>query len=188
MNPYPWLKTHLFYLIIIAIGLVAFRSWLAEHDHGLQMEQQMKISENTVKSLQAQIVSNDAAASATIQALQNKAATVKTPTQAIQAIPSVQIADLPLNPRPSPMDPNSVVVDAMPLFQTLEKAKEDAVKLQTCNTDLVAEKGIVAAKDDEIVALKKKPKFWARIKSHGRWAVIGMLAYEGARIYLTHKP
>lgn len=155
-----YLKTHLFYVIIIAIGLVAFRSWLQEHDARVLAEQTVKQSELKVSDLTTQIkLTSDAAASAQA-ALQKRVAEVRTPSQAIAAIPDV--STLPLNTRPAPGLPGGVIVDAVPLFQSLAQCKSDAIELTACRTNFSTQEKIIAEKDTQIKALTAKPRFWKR--------------------------
>jgi cytoskeletal protein RodZ len=175
MNLKQYLGTHLFYIVVIAIALVFGRAWLQEHDARLLAEEQIKKSEQQVEDLQKQIASNDAAAAkqvASVRALQQK---TKTPEQAIAAIPS--LSDVPINTRIGPT-PGTAIVDIMPLFEDLAHCKEDAVELQACQVDYKAETAIAAHKDEQIVALQKKPRFWKRVISSLKTAAIGAVAAE----------
>ncbi len=185
MNPYNYLKTHAFYIILILVGLVAFRSWLQEHDARLQSLQDVKLAEVTVQSLQAQIKATDAAASRAQATLAAKVKAVKTPAQAIAAIPDV--STLPLNTRPVPGDPTAVQVDVLPLFQELAACRSDAIALTACTKDLESEKGIVTQKEVEITALKAKPRFWSRVKHELKTAVTGAVVFEVVKVVLTKR-
>jgi hypothetical protein len=175
-----YLKTHIFYIAIIAMVLISGRVWLQEHDARVLAEQQIKVSEATVKTLQAQIADTQAQADKTIAAIKAKVVIVKTPAQAIAAIP--EVSSLPLNSRPAP--DGGVTVDAVPLFQTLAQCKEDAVQLNACTVNSKAKDDIITQKDLEITALKKKPGFWTRLKSQGKAAIVGAVMFEGLKIVL----
>lgn len=164
---------HAFYLIIIAVGLVAGYSWLKEHDQRLLSDQQVKVSEARVQSLQSQIEANSVAAQQTIALLKKQAATVRTVPQAIAAIPDV--SNLQLTPRALPDDPTRVSVEALPLYNELNQCRQDAAELGACrkNAELMTEQ--LGEKQKEIVALKKKPKFWARFKSTAKTVGIGAI-------------
>jgi hypothetical protein len=175
MNLKQYLGTHVFYIVVIAIAILLGRAWLQEHDARLLAEQQIKKSEQQVEDLQKQIATNDAAAAKQISSLQILQQQTKTPQQAIAAIPS--LSKIPLNTRIGPTG-GTVIVDAVPLFQELAHCKEDAVELAACQADYKAEVAIAAQKDEEIAALKKKPRFWKRVISTLKTALIGGAAAE----------
>jgi hypothetical protein len=176
-----YLSTHVFYVVVIAVALLCGRAWLQEHDARVLAEQQIKQSEQQVEGLQKQIQVTDAAAQQQISTLRALTAKTKTPQQAIAAIPS--LSDVPLNSRPGPTS-STVVVDAVPLFQELAQCKQDAVELNACQSDYKAEVAIAAQKDDEIKTLKKKPRFWKRLVSTLKTALIGGAAAEILHIAL----
>lgn len=178
-----YLKTHLFYVVLIVVGLICGRVWLQEHDARVLAEQQIKVSEATVKTLQAQIVDTQAQADKTIATIKAKVIIVKTPAQAIAAIP--EVSSLPLNSRPAP--DGGVTVDAVPLFQELAQCKEDAVQLNACTVESKKKDEIIGQKDLEITALKKKPGFWTRLKGQGKAAIFGAVVFEGLKIVLGGK-
>jgi thiamine biosynthesis protein ThiC len=171
-NPMNYLKTHIFYIALIAVGIIAGRAWLLEHDARVAAEVMAKQAETSVKVLQQSIADNDAKTAATIAALQQALAKIKTPAQAIAAIPSV--SGLPINSRPAIDNPTQVSVDAVPLYQELNQCKQDAVSLNSCQADLKAEKEIVEQKDVEIKALRKKPSFFKRVIGAAKAVGIGI--------------
>lgn len=168
-----YLKTHVFYVALIAVGLFLGHVWLAEHDARQLADQQVKISEARVAGLQQQIDANRELANATITELKRRAAVVKTVPQAIAAMPDVSA--LPLNSRALPDSPNQVAVDALPLYQTLNQCKQDTVELGACkaNAKLVSEQ--LDEKNGEIKTLKQKPSFWHRLKSTAKTIGIGAI-------------
>jgi hypothetical protein len=189
-----WLKQyalhHLFYIILIVGGVVGFRLWLSEHDQRVAIENKVKANDQLVKSLQDGIASRDALLAKQNQVVVKVVHDVQTTTQAVAAVPQLvtpqQAVDL--KPTVSTTDPNAVEVQAKPFIALLGDYKIVQQENATCQADLADEKKIEAADQDTIKELKKKPKFWARMKSHGKVAIIGMLALEGVRVYLTGKP
>lgn len=168
-----YLKTHVFYVALLLVLLVAGRSWLLEHDARLLSDQQAKISDSRVQALYQQIEANKAAAHAAIDTLQKQAAAVKTASQAIIAIPDV--STLSLNSRPLPDNPNQVAVDAIPLYQTLNQCKQDAVELNACKANAKLTTEQLTEKDTEIKALKKPKKFWSRVGSTLKTGGVGVI-------------
>lgn len=164
-------KTHLFYIIIIAIGLIAFRSWLSGHDARVLAEQTIQKSEVQVKALQDQIKATDTEANKQVEVVVKEIQAVRTPAQAVAAIPD--LSSLPLDSRPGPTA-TSVTVEAIPLAQTLAQCKQDSILLQACQQDRTADEGIISSKQTEIVALKKKPSFWKRVEGTAKAVGIGV--------------
>jgi len=171
-----YLKTsatgHVLGIALAAFAVIAGHSWLAEHDSRMIAEQTVKTSQAAIDNLQKQQQAAVQAGQIQIAALQKQAATVKTPAQAIQAIP--MLTDIPLNVRPAPGLPDSVTVSAVPLFEELNMCKQDAVNLGVCSTKLDLQTKIDGDKDTQITALKKKPAFWARVKTTLEVTAIGI--------------
>jgi hypothetical protein len=183
-------KVHVSYLTLIAVACLAsylvFTSWREEHDARLVSEVKVHAAEDLVKSLQQQIQDRDAASAQQIALLKKQAAAVTTPPQAIAAIP--QISNVPLNARVLPDSPTQVGVDALPLFQELSACRQQSVTLGTCQADLKDSQAVIAQKDVEIVALKKKPGFWKTVTSHGKVGVAFIVVFEIVKIALTKQP
>jgi hypothetical protein len=173
-------KTHLFYLALIASGLIFFHCWTQEHDQRLLAEQTVKAAQTQVQTLQAQIASEQAQAAATIASIQAKVISVKTPQQAVAAIPD--LSSLPLNARPAVDNPTQVSVDAVPLAQTLGQCSEDKVALLSCQQEQGQKDQIISEQKIEIVALKKKPSFLRRVLGTAKAVGIGI----GIGVLLVH--
>jgi len=173
--------SHLVWIAALSVALVLGHSWIQEHDARLLADAQVKQSSQIVKSLQDQIISVQNAAKQQTQVITRIVHDVKTPEQAIAAIP--QLTDVPLNARPIPQAPGSVSVDVMPLVQALGECKVAQVNLQACQTELSAQEKIEEQKDIQIAALKKKPAFWKKVgttlKTVGIGVAIGALLVHG---------
>jgi len=180
-------KTHLFYIILIVGGVIGFRSWLAEHDQRLASDAAVKQNQVIVADLRQQIAARDAAAAIQKATVVKITQAAKTPEQIVQAIP--QLTDVPLNTRIVPgLQPTEVAVQAPALLQLVSDLKTTSIDLATCQGDLADEKKIAATDEDTIKELRKKPKFWARVKSHGKAGIVGAVILEGVRIWLTKRP
>lgn len=184
-----WVLSHLVWIAAVSVALVLGHSWIAEHDARLRADEQIKASETLIKSLEDHQKATDAAASQKVQTVVKIVHDAVTPTQVIAALPQIdpQIAT-GLSAHVATDNSNAVEVNAPALIQVVGDLKTSQVQLGACQSDLADEKNIVVQKDSEITALKRKPSFWARIKSHGKWAIGGMLVLEGAKIYFTGKP
>ena len=155
--------THLGYIAIIAIALLAFHSWISEHDARL-------LADAKVQNLEQQIATTNALAQKQIQVVTKIVHDTKTVPQAIVAIP--QLTSVPLNPQPAP-NTDQVSVDAIPLVQVLGQGKSDGIALAACQSNEKA--------DQQIIAELKKPKsFWKRLG--GTLKVVGVGIGIGAVI------
>lgn len=181
-------STHLFYLIVIGVALVGFRSWREEHDARLLAEQQIKSSDAAVKASQAQIsdlkqqiAASDARSAQQLASLQKMVTAVQTPQQVVKEIPQVA-TNLPAPVTVQPDDSISFPkADVLPLFQDLADAKTCSVKLAQCQSDYASEQQIagqkdaqLGEKDKEITALKKPQGFWHRFGSAVKQIGIGI--------------
>lgn len=156
-----WALSHAVWIAVVGVALVMGHSLLAEHDARLLADAQIKVSEAQVKDLQAQIVQTNAAAAAKVQVITKIVHDIQTAPQAVAAVP--QLTNVPLNARVAPDNPAQVAVDAIPFVNLLAQAKTDSINLAACTDNLKSETAIVAEKQTEIVALKKKPSFFKRV-------------------------
>ena len=169
------LHIHTYYLGIILVLFLVGHSWLAEHDARLKADAVVKAAQTQINSLQQTIADRDK------QAQQTVAPTIKiihdtvTVPQAIQNIPDVVVKPLqaPIVPAPN----NAMLIpepDVIPIFDQLADDKVCRVLLTTANADALDQKKIIGEKDDQIVALKKKPGFWKRIGGVAKAVGIGI--------------
>ena len=165
-----WIRTHFFYISLIGLGLVFLHAFLSEHDARLLSDQAVKAAQAQVQTLQQQIVTEQKQAADTIAGIQAKVILVKTPAQAIAAIPDV--SSLPLNTRPAA--DGGVTVDAVPLFQELSQCRIDAVNAASCSQQSAQKDQIISEQKTEIVALKKKPSFFHRVLGTAKAVGIGI--------------
>jgi len=165
-------KTHLTYIVIILIGLIAFRSWLAEHDARQAADAVVKTEQTQIAGLQQQIVAVNAAADQKVQIVTKVIHDAKTPAQVVAVVP--QLTEVPLNTRVAPDNPAQVSVDALPFLGLLGQAKEDAINLKACQDTTVLKDQQLQAKDIEIAALKKKPNFWHRMLGTAKAVGVGI--------------
>lgn len=170
---------------LLCVALVAAgKSWLDEHDARLLAEQTIKASDALLVNLQKQKDAADAAGKSAVAALQKAAAQVKTPAQAVAAMPTV--TDVPLNLRAVPELPAVVQVDAMGLYKNLEKCKETETALASCQVQLSLAGKIQDTQKVEVDALKHPVGFWHRLKSNAE--MIGITAaVAGVAGFAAHK-
>lgn len=175
------MKTHIGYWIagaIIAVALYfGFNSWRSEHDARLVAEVTSVQAKAQIEQLRSDMQANKAASDAQIADLKKQRIAVKTPAQAVAAIPA--LTDIPLNIRTDVSDPTRASVDVLPLFQELNSCKQDAVALQACTFQSEKKDEIIKVDENLIAVLKKKPSFWHRIgsqmKSGAFWMSAGVV-------------
>jgi len=171
-----WLKTyahiHLFYIILFVGGVVSFRVWLQEHDARVAADNVAKQQEVLVADLKQQIEATQTQAAQKVLVIKQVVQKAQTPTQVAAAIPS--LTDLPLNAQPVPSDPVKLEVDALPLLQLAGDDKEANINLAACQQVNGLKDQQLVAKDTEITALKKKPRFITRIKGVAEAVGVGV--------------
>jgi hypothetical protein len=165
-------KTHLFYIVLIAVGFVAFHSWLQEHDARVAADNTVKQQEAQVADLKQQIEAAQQQAAQKVRVVTKVVHDAVTPTQVVAAIPS--LTGLPLAAREIPGDSVNVAVAAQPLIQLAGEDKTALIQLEGCQqVDTLKDKQLVA-KDVEIAALKKKPSFWKRVTGTAKAVGVGV--------------
>lgn len=143
--------------ILLGVGVLVLSvvsvCWLRDHDARIRAEQHNRESDARIATLEQDKAAALQAGKEAKAALQKKAAEVKTPAQAIAAIPDM--SDIPLSARPLPDMPTAVAVEALPLFQELNKCKQNAVDLGTCQLTYGAEQKENAELKGQVETLKK---------------------------------
>lgn len=170
-----YLKTHVWYLVVIVVLLLAGRSWITEHDARLLAEQKAALDEQQIKSIQAE-------AALQVAAIEKEKAAIRTPQQAVPVIQAFDPALRPVAPTTTSEGPQSleVSVDSVQLAKDLESCRIDRVNLAACQKQSQLQQ-------DEVKVLKKKPGFWKRLGHDLKTAAIGVAVYEGTRIALGGK-
>lgn len=155
-----YIKTHLFYIVLIIAGVIGFRLWLSEHDARVQAQSIVKQQEVTVVNLQKQIDAIQAVTAAKVQVVTKVVHDAQTPSQVVAAVP--QLTNVPLAVRTIPGNPVDVVVAAQPLLQVVAEDKTAQIELAACQQTVTLQGEQLVAKGNEVAALKKKPKFFTR--------------------------
>lgn len=163
---------HALGIAVAVIVVIAGMSWLRDHDARILADATVKASQANVATLEQRIQDVQKEGQAQIAKLQEQRKEVKTPAQALAALPSV--SDIPLQPVPLPDDPSKVSVDALPLFQTLNECKQCSSKLATAEATAEAKDAIITEKDVQITALKKKRGFWKTFEHTAEAVGIGV--------------
>lgn len=167
--------THVLWIAVAVGGFLLVRAYISEHDARVAAEAAVKSAQTQIKTIAASQTQTAKAAAVTITVLQKEAAAVTTAPEAVKGLSGVSTVQL--DPEAVPDAPQRVAVDAVPLYQELNKCKQCSVNLGATQTELADQKKIDAQKDLEITALKKKPGFWATVKKDA--IVIGVSAAVG---------
>jgi hypothetical protein len=175
--------SHAIWIVALAVALLIGHTAIQEHDARVLADAQIKTAQATIQNLQSQIATTNAQAAASVRKVSTFVRNVSTPAQAVPAIP--ELTNMPLQARPAVDNPAQVSVDAIPLVQLLGQAKEDEINLGACQADLKSETAIAQQKDQQIAALKKKPKFWTRVRKD--LEIVGVGVVTGLVLAEAHK-
>lgn len=178
------LGLHVFYAVVIVGLLLGFRAWLFEHDQRLTNEKAAAVSQQEVKTLQAQVDQLRTQTASQIAVVKKESAAIKTTAQ---AIPVINSFDGRLAARVSPTLPDAVEVPSVPLAQDLEQCRVDRVNLGADQVQIGLQQQQITDQQTEIKALKQKPSFWKRVKHDALSIGIGVALGETARLALAGK-
>lgn len=166
--------------VVAALLLIGGYCWLQEHDARIKAEAIVKESQARIVTLQQDKAAIQKTTDTKVAQIQKRSALVRTPTQAIAAMPTV--TDAPLNARPLQDMPTAVAVEAVPLFQELAACRVTEAKLDGCAALREKDAAIIAEKDTQIKALKSHGSFWKRVER-----TVEVLAIGAAVGYAAHR-
>jgi hypothetical protein len=168
---WQFLRTHVFYWVLIVVAFIGFRSWLAEHDSRLLADQAVKTAQTTIDQLHQQIATGRTDSQKQVQVVVKEVQAAKTPAQQIAEIP--RLVDQPLNPQVLPDAPSAIKVDLQPLLAQLSECKQDSLKLGACQQEIEYRDQIEVQQGKQVIALKQKPSFWHRVGDTAKKVAIG---------------
>jgi hypothetical protein len=184
-------------LAILVGGVLAFRTWLSEHDLRVHAEEHTKAQEQVIAAIderekQREQILKDALA----QIAASKAA-VQTPQQVIHEIPQY-LPPLPTpirvttpaptadNPKPKPV----VTIppeDLKPLYDFAADCKACALKYADAQKTIADDQAKLKGKDDEVETWKAAAKGgtkWQRFTRAAKWIAIGVVSgYVAAKAH-----
>lgn len=167
--------SHAVWVVAIIVALIGFHSWQGEHDARLTAETQVKASQQAVDALKSSVVIRDAQARQQVEVIVRQQAAVRTPAQAVAAIPDV--SQLPFAIRPAPAGPDYVLPapDLVPLYTALAEGKRCGIDLLACQGDYADQLKINGQIEEQRDAWKKAAKgtFWSRMKDCAVRAGVG---------------
>lgn len=166
---------HAYYLGLVAVAVLLGYSWLKEHDQRLLADQQVRTAQVQINSLQQQIADRDKQAQQTVAPIIKIIHDTVTVPEAIKQIPNIVVQPLK-TPIVSALN-NAVLIpepDVLPIFDQLADDKVCRPLLAAAQQNELDQTGIIKQKDDQIVALKKKPGFWKRVGGVAKQVGIGI--------------
>lgn len=197
-----FLLSHIAWVILVGVGLVGVKTYLAEHDARLLAEQKVAVAEQQVKVLQTDIQANVAAVAALQTQMQQRdqqnatiiAQLLKAKQQAVTPPQQVSVLQTEAKlPEPIVSIPNTPdwrlpQADVKPLFDSVTDGQLAVQSNTVCQADLKDQKAITAKdegtiadqvkqiglKDEEIKVLKKKPGFWKRVTGVAKAVGVGV--------------
>lgn len=184
-------------VVLLAVLVIGGFSYLQEAKARAALDAELKAENGQLADLNARMAASDKQAQATLAARQAAAAKVKTPAQAIAALPTVVGLPKPIilqGPETTvAMVPGDAILpkaDILPLFQKLENCKEHDILLGECQIDrqtLRTETDLLTKERDQAVSTVKGGTFWTRFKHNAKWVAVvagtGFAAYEAGRLH-----
>jgi Tfp pilus assembly protein FimV len=195
-------KHHLAWVVLVVVGLVGIHYWQAEHDARAKAEATVKVDETQVATLQQAITQNNQSIAALqtqmaardqqnatiIASLANAKQQAVTTPQQVTVLATEAKLPQPITSIADSSDWRLPQADVEPLFSQVNTGLQAQANLTTCQADLTDEKTLaatqaktisdetqqIALKDNEIVALKKKPSFFKRIGSTMKAVGVGI--------------
>lgn len=192
MNLSTPLRFHAAYLLLFALAgaaaWVAVHSWIQEHDARLTAETQTKASQQIVSSLQEQITARNTQARTKVDVIRREQAAVKTPEQAVLAMPDV--SNLPVAIARAPNGPDYILPapDVLPLYNVLAEGKRCAIELDACQANYADQLKINGQLQGQVDSWKKAGKgtFWSRAlsiaKNVGIGIAVGIVAAKAGKL------
>lgn len=193
-------------ILFLASAAFGHAIWLQEHDDKLKAQADIAAAQKAFDQLAADRRDHEAADKARddatakqIEAMQKLAAQVQTPAQIASWIPKQLGVPQPITitvPQATAQNPHPDATASIPqadlpaLRDSIEKCKEDSVRLSTCQQNLASREAEIKIADEQIEQLKKENgdlqvelkggTFWKRAKRAGKWLAIGAAAGAGA--------
>jgi hypothetical protein len=159
-----WLiiRPHFFWLAVIAIGALAFH----EHEQAAQAiaaaDAVTRTSQQAIMALEQQIAARTSAAQKADAVIITQQRMVRTPVQAVSALPDVSALPVAIRAMPSGPDYVLPAPDLVPLYQTLADGRKCAIDLAACAGNYHDQQAINVQQALEVQAWKKAARgtFW----------------------------
>ncbi|GAC1632841.1 MAG: hypothetical protein NVS9B14_06580 [Candidatus Acidiferrum sp.] len=177
----------------VVAGVLAFRSWLSEHDARLKAEESSKAQvavqaevKSQIADLQKQMAERDAAYQSEVKALDTKFSQAATPRDLAQLVSQLMGLKTPIqvvtpsasggnaHPEPVAQVPVADAPQVKAYFSECETCKAERAKLQADAADRIQQ---AALAQKEIESLKTERDTWKTAAKGGtRWQRIGRAA------------
>jgi hypothetical protein len=192
----------LLYTAIFAIVVIGLTAWEEKRNDNAKLDATITAQKTVIDAAQREMDTHqaadkarDAQTAATIAAMQDAVAKVKTPQQIANWIPQQLPLPQPITVQLPPATPQNPAPDAIvtipqadliPLRDTIEKCKECAIKLSTAQQDLTSRDERLALAGQQMIAVQKERdaaltaakggSFFTRAKRIAKWVAVGAAA------------
>jgi len=176
---------------LIAAVLIA-DAWRTAHRNSAQLTATLATQNALIEQAAVQEQQRNAQLSAALASIAAEKKRVRTPQQAVEAIPSVLpplplavkvlLPDITQSAKPGDASPASISIpqsDLIPLYDSLQDCRACALERDVTKKDLADEQARVAAlarERDAAIAAAHGGNFWSRLKHATKWFMIGVAA------------
>ena len=174
---------------LLALGIVAARSWLAAHDAAVRLAATMEVQEQALAQANERQRRRNAALSTTLAGIAQAKRRVNTPAMAaleipqlLPALPEPLMLEIPPPTPEQPEPPAEATVpqaDLKPLYDYLQDCRACEASLTVTRDDLADERTKLAAltvERDAAIRAARGGGFWSRLRRNTKWFVIGAAA------------
>jgi hypothetical protein len=167
-------------------------AWRTAHRNAVQLTATLATQNALIQQAAAQEQQRNAQLSAALASIAEEKKRVRTPQQAVEAIPSVLpplplpvkvlLPDITQSPNPGDTSPASISIpqsDLKPLYDSLQDCRACALERDATKKDLADEQIRVTAltrERDAAIAKARGGSFWSRLKHAIKWFMIGIAA------------
>ena len=174
---------------LLALGILAARSWLAAHDAAVRLAATMEVQEQILAQANERQRQRNAALSTTLAGIAQAKRRVNTPAMAaleipqlLPALPEPLMLEIPPPTPEQPEPPAQATVpqsDLKPLYDYLQDCRACEASLTVTRDDLADERTKLAAltvERDAAIRAARGGGFWSRLRRNTKWFVIGAAA------------
>jgi len=176
-------------IALLAMGILAVRSWLAARDAAVHLAATLEAQEQILAQANERQRQRDAVLSTTLAGIAQAKRRVNTPAQAAAEIPQLLpplpaplLLEIPPPTPELPEPPAAATVpqaDLKPIYDYLQDCRACQASLTVTRDNLVDERAKLAAltaERDAAIRAARGGGFWSRLRRNTKWFVIGAAA------------
>jgi hypothetical protein len=174
---------------LLALGILAARSWLAAHDAAVRLAATLEIQEQILTQANERQRQRNAALSTTLAGIAQAKRRVNTPAMAAVEIPQLLpplpqplVLQIPPSTPAQPEPPAEAIIpqsDLKPIYDYLQDCRACEASLTVARDDLTDERakvGALTVERDAAIRAARDGGFWSRLRRNTKWFVIGAAA------------